>query len=131
VCNSMRNSSYKTNTSKERKTTCKHKSFRNNQQDATMYILEFIIPAFLIAQHVSSDTSLIIRSSNCICGLWFYIRLWLLAAVSGRQPQTTMIHGSRNIKTCKQYCVIYWDFIRNFGQNACKKRVLIFTFFQF
>jgi len=35
----------------------------------------------LIAQHVSSDTPLIIRSSNCNCSLWFYIRLWLPAAI--------------------------------------------------
>jgi hypothetical protein len=26
--------------------------------------------------------------NNCICSLWFYIRLWLPAAVSGQQPQT-------------------------------------------
>jgi len=25
---------------------------------------------------------------NCNCSLWFYIRLWLSAADSGRQPQT-------------------------------------------
>jgi len=25
---------------------------------------------------------------DCNCSLWFYIRLWLLTADSGRQPQT-------------------------------------------
>jgi len=30
------------------------------------HVLEFIIPTFLIAQHVSSDTSLIIRSSKTV-----------------------------------------------------------------
>jgi hypothetical protein len=39
--------------------------------------LEFIIPTFLIAQHVSSFTSLIIRSLKTV-----------FAAVSDRQPQT-------------------------------------------
>jgi len=31
-----------------------------------MHVLEFVIPRFLIAQHVSSDTSLIIRSSKTV-----------------------------------------------------------------
>jgi len=42
----------------------------------------------LIAQHVSSDTTHHQELQNCNCNLWFYICLWLPAAVSGRQPQT-------------------------------------------
>ena len=34
-------------------------------------VTEFIIPPFIKGQHVSSGTPLIIRSSNCICSLWF------------------------------------------------------------
>jgi hypothetical protein len=39
------------------------KSYRKNEQDASNRVVEFIIP---IAQHVSSDTPLIIRSSKTV-----------------------------------------------------------------
>jgi len=35
------------------------------------FVIEFIIPKFLKAQHVSRGTPLIIRSFNCIFSLWF------------------------------------------------------------
>ena len=43
---------------------------RNNQQDATLYH-NLLFHLSLKVQHVSSGTPLIIRSSNCICSLWF------------------------------------------------------------
>jgi hypothetical protein len=43
---------------------------RNNQEDATLY-LNLLFHRSLKAQHVSSGIPLIIRSSNCICSLWF------------------------------------------------------------
>ena len=49
----------------------------------------FIIPVFLnfstfFDRHTAHHQEL----KNCNCSLWFYIRLWLPAAVGFRQPQT-------------------------------------------
>jgi hypothetical protein len=41
------------------------KSYRNNQQDVTVYY-NLLFQCFLIAQHVSSDTPLIIGSSKTV-----------------------------------------------------------------
>ena len=43
---------------------------RNYQQDATLQ-QNLLFHRSLKAQHVSIGTPLIIRSSNCICSLWF------------------------------------------------------------
>jgi len=43
---------------------------RNSQQDAT-FKQNLLFHRLLKAQHVSSGTPLIIRSSNCVCSLWF------------------------------------------------------------
>ena len=45
-------------------------SVENNQQDATLW-QNLLFHRPLKAQHVSSGILLIIRSSNCVCSLWF------------------------------------------------------------
>jgi hypothetical protein len=66
---------------------------KNNQQDATLQ-QNLVFHLLLKAQHVSSSIPLIIRSSNCICGLWFTyacgVRPW--SSLSGNSDLTTAGH---------------------------------------
>ena len=67
----------------------------------------------LKAQHVSSGMSLIIRSSNCICSLWFTYVCGdrPKSSLSGYQAASfwlfilsyTTMHGSMNIKKTRIY----------------------------
>ena len=68
-------------------------SYRNNQQDETVWY-NLLFQCFLIAQHVSSDTPLIIRSSKTLTAAsgFTYVcgcrQLSWLSHDSCRQPQT-------------------------------------------
>jgi hypothetical protein len=52
-------------------------------------VLEFIIPMFLIAQHVSGDTPLIIRSSKTVIAAsgFTYVFGSVIAAATGNQKR--------------------------------------------
>ena len=75
--------------------TCFRQSHRKNQQDAAVQ-QNLLFQCFLIAQHVSSDTAHHQELKHCNCSLWFYIRLWLPAAVMA-ECRSKRVEQLRNI----------------------------------
>jgi hypothetical protein len=70
---------------KVKETESVFKSYRNNQQNATVYY-NLLFQCFLIAQRVSSDTPLIIRNSRTVIAAYSYT--YVCGCRQCRQTQT-------------------------------------------